>query len=202
MDTYTPNSHKYREAQARQEEKKKEIKKVGNGVVSSKKKSDLRKLTDVFIKDDIHTVLDCIWKDYVVPNAKTAILETVNMLLNGTDAPRKTGNSNGRTPYTSYYKSQEKGKTTENGRSKTKSVYDYDNIEFTDRGEAEMVLKQMDDILEQYDTVSVADFYEMAGVSSTETDQRYGWDTIANAKVVRLANGGYMVRLPRAIPLD
>jgi hypothetical protein len=59
----------------------------------------------------------------------------------------------------------------------------------------------MDDIIERYRMVSVADLFDLVGESCSFTDQKYGWTNLRNAEVVRVRDG-YMIKLPKALPFD
>ena len=85
--------------------------------------------------------------------------------------------------------------------SRTRTGYDYDDIILESRGEAEDVLERMDELIATYQVVSVADFYDLVGVSGNYTDNKYGWTDIRNASVIRVRDG-YMIKLPKALPLN
>ena len=74
-------------------------------------------------------------------------------------------------------------------------------IVIEDKGQAEMVLHQMDDIIMAYGQVRVADLYEMLGKTGTYTDNNYGWKNLQSASVQRVADG-YLLKLPRVVPLS
>ena len=57
-----------------------------------------------------------------------------------------------------------------------------------------------DEIMEEYETVRVADLYDLVGITGNYTDNNYGWTNIKNAQVVRVRDG-YKIKMPRAIPL-
>jgi hypothetical protein len=60
----------------------------------------------------------------------------------------------------------------------------------------------MDDIINRYGVVSVGDLYDLAGISTTNyTVNKYGWTNIRSAHVVRTRDG-YLLKLPRALPLN
>ena len=81
------------------------------------------------------------------------------------------------------------------------STYNYDELYFETRGEAEDVLDRMREIVSNYGIVSVADLYELAGVVGNYTDQRYGWTGLRNTDDVR-TRYGYQIRLPRAMVIE
>ena len=73
---------------------------------------------------------------------------------------------------------------------------------FETRGEAEMVREQMLDIIERYGFVTVADVYDMADLTAPYTSNKYGWTNIRNAETMRLRDGGFVLKLPKAMPID
>ena len=98
--------------------------------------------------------------------------------------------------YTSYSNKQDTRPTR-----RTSPGYSYDEIVIENRGEAESVLNAMDDMMATYGIVSVADFYDLVGVTCSYTDNKYGWTNIRNAQIVRVRDG-YIIKMPKAMPLD
>lgn len=49
--------------------------------------------------------------------------------------------------------------------------------------------------------MSVADLYDLVGINGNYTDNKYGWFNIRTASVVRVRDG-YMIKLPKAVPLN
>lgn len=75
------------------------------------------------------------------------------------------------------------------------------HIVFDSREDAESVYDSMLTCLNNYGMVSVADYYDLAGQTSTYTDSRYGWFKLSGACVSRTRNG-YEIRLPRPQKLN
>lgn len=192
---YEPNSHKYKDAKVADEKKK--VEKITTGKVKVRKKNELRKLTDVFISEDADDVKSYIFMDVLVPAIKKAVFDTVEMLLYGNDKSRKTSSAS-RISYRDYY---EKDKNRRNGDNRYRTGYSYDDIVLDNRGEAEEILDRMDELIDTYGLVSVADFYDLAGITSAYTDNKYGWTNLRNASVVKVRDG-YMIKLPKALLLD
>lgn len=65
-----------------------------------------------------------------------------------------------------------------------------------------MVLRQLDDAIYTYKFATVGDLYDLAGESCSHTAYKYGWTNLNNAGVMRLSNGQYVIRLPKALPID
>lgn len=195
MSEYKSNSHRSKEIE--REEKK--VERVVKGQVKSKKKN---KFADTFISEDAASVKEYIIFDVLIPAAKNAISDMVTtgiqMMLYG-EVRGGSKSKGSKVSYSKYY--DDRRERDYDRRSRTRSGYDYDEIILESRAEAEEVLNSMDDLLERYGLVSVADLYDLVGVTGNYTDNKYGWTNLRNASVQRLRDG-YLLKLPRAIPLD
>ena len=58
----------------------------------------------------------------------------------------------------------------------------------------------MDELIDTYGIVSVADLFDLVGITGNYTDNKYGWKNISNAKAIRVWDG-YILSLPKAIPI-
>lgn len=194
MEDYPSNTNRSRESQPEKQPEKR-VEKVVTGHVQRKKKTGAQRLRDTFIPEDVEEVKSYIFEDIVVPAVKDAIMDTVRAFLgvNGSSSSRSSSAAS-KVSYRSYYN---KNDYRDRPANRPKGVYDYDNIIFNTRGEAEDVLSRMDELIETYGNASVADFYDLAGVMGTYTDNRYGWTDIRNATINRVREG-YMIKFPRA----
>lgn len=199
-EEYKPNSHKFREGQSEALTDKK-IEKVVHGKVKTKPKSGARKLTDVFISEDAANVKSYIVMDVLVPAVKKAISDIVrdgiDMILYGESRGRKSSSSSSYVSYRDYSRSDDRDRFRD---SRTRSGYNHDDIILETRGEAEEVLTRMDELIDTYGVVSVADLYDLIGKSCEYTDNKYGWTNIRNAEPIRVRDG-YMLKLPKALPI-
>lgn len=84
---------------------------------------------------------------------------------------------------------------------RAQAVFDFDEIEFQTRRDATIVLDLMYEHLQNYGTVSVAEFYGWADVKGNFTDQNHGWRTLEGAGPTRTRTGTYVLNLPDPIPL-
>lgn len=198
MDEYKSNSHKSRaEEMERTEEKK--LEKVISGTAKVKKPSPVSK----FISEDIANVKTYILSDVLIPAAKKLVSDIVKdgieMILYGTAGQRKRTNGL-RADYVSYDRFSDRRDNRDLGSSRRSSSYRYDEIVLDSRGDAEEVLDKMDEIIDAYGMVSVADLYEIVGMKSEHTDNKYGWTNIRNAEPTRTRDG-YVLNLPKVTPL-
>lgn len=205
---YTPNSHKYKEQQ-KNNESATEGKRVTRVVKdpAKTKKNEVRKLADIFISEDISNVKNYIFMDVLVPAIKKAIYDIVtngiDMFLYGGSGKNKSNSNGGKVSYRNYYDQKNNNNSGYRGSESTsnRSGFDYEDIIFNTRGEAEAAKQQMMDVIGKYGMVTVADLYDMASLSAPYTAQKYGWISVGGVDVVRVRDG-YVLKLPRAVPID
>lgn len=208
-EMFQSNSHKSKELTEVKEESKK-VEKVISGTASTKKKSWLSKVKDTFVSEDASSVGDYILLDIIVPAVKDNLLDIVSrgvemLLFGGAPQARSRGSRTGSRIYTSYdtYYRPERRREAERrseGYSRT-SRRDISDIVLDSRGEAETVLDHMADLCETYRQVTVADLYDLVGITGNYTDNNYGWTDLRDAGV-RRTRDGYILSLPRPRQLD
>ena len=178
------------------------VSKVVNGTVKTKKKN---KFADTIISEDAAKVKDYIFMDVLIPAFKKAVSDVIktgiDMILYGEADRGRTKSNVGRVSYGKYYDSGRDSRDYRSSTSYTRNNYSYDDIILENRGEAEAVLSQMDEIIAAYGFVRVADLYEMVGITGSHTDNNYGWTDIRSAQAVRVRDG-YLLKLPRAMAID
>ena len=206
MENYKSNSHRSKEKLKESGSERKKLEKVVQGTAKVKKKSKTSKFAEMFLAEDVSSVKSHIVADVLIPAAKKLLVDTVrdavDMLVYGETNRGKRLNGY-RSDYVSYNRfSDRRDDRRPINDSRTRSSYSYDDIVLESRGEAEEVLDRMDELIEAYGMVSVMDLYDLVGVSGNYTDNKYGWVNIKNAEPVRTMGGGYMLKLPKAIPLN
>lgn len=202
-EEYKSNSHRSKEQESLHDplpERKTE--KVVTGNVKQRKKSGLEKAGSIFVPGDVDSVKNYILMDVLVPSIKRAISDIVcngiNMLLGEPDRGRGKNNPGAKVSYRQYY--QDRDDRPSYKQSRSQAQYNYDDIVFETRGDAEEVLYRMEELLDRFEVVSVADLFDMAGISCNYTDNKYGWTDLRNARVERVRDG-YIINLPRATTL-
>lgn len=174
--------------------KEKAIEKVVSGNVKQKKKGAF---ASVFLPGDIEDVKDYIFRDVIVPTVKRTLLDSVtnglSMMFGESSKSKSSELPAARVSYRSYYRDDRpKGREEQKSRQR----YSYDELVFENRGDAEEVLYRMQEVLDHFQIVSVADLFEMAGVTGDYTDNKYGWTDLEDA-YVRGVRGGWIIDLPR-----
>ena len=200
---YKPNSHLSKEGKNKTSDKK--VDKVITGKARVKKKSGLERLSKSFIAEDASNVKSYILLDVLIPAAKKAVFDIVtngiDMILYGETRQRNKRGSN--VPYVSYDRFADRrdyGSSRYSSRQ-SRSCLDEDII-LDSRDEAEEVLRQLDLLIDTYHVASVSDLYDLVGQTGPYTGNRYGWTNLRNAEAVRLRDGGYLLKMPRATLID
>lgn len=194
-------------------QREKVVHRVTEGKVVKRKKGFGRKLEETIIGDSADNVKDYIIWDVLVPALKETISDAVSggiqMLLFGDKRPSSRGNitRDRGTSYVSYsnYYNRDKPLRSRETRSidsgRMRRAIETEEIILETRGEAESVLDSLIAIIDQYGEASVADLFELVGIPSQFTDNKYGWENLSMAKVDRV-RGGYLLNLPKAHVLD
>ena len=205
MENYAPNSHKSKEQVTAPEKK---AKKVVSGNVKTKKKTEIRKFTDIFVAEDLASVAEHLWYEVAVPSLKRLIEDLgvggIRKLLYGKDDVKgsERGFSVPKISYRNYYDQDKRDPRASNRDDyRSRGRFDYDDLVFDTRGDAEVVLTQMDEMLDRFKVVTVLDMYDAAGVTAPYTADKYGWTNLHDAKIVPVRDG-YVIKLPRAFPVD
>lgn len=203
IDTKDYPSNSYKSKEGKVEEKVK-IEKIVTKGVRKKKKSMMEKAGSAIFEGDAQNVGSNILWDVIVPAAKSLLSDIVKngiemLLYGGSESRDRSYRDRGKTyvSYERYYDREERGRK----RPRNRATHDFNDIIFDSRSDAENVLTTLVDILESYDVVSVADFYELVGVESTYTDRNWGWESLGSAYVDRIRDG-YIIHFPRTMPID
>lgn len=205
MPEYPSNSHKSKleqqetQALANTAPRKE---KVVSGTVRTKKRNELQKIADYFLPEDVQSIKTWFVADVFLPSIKDNIFELVRMFLFGRSGRSNKSSSASKLSYRDGQQYPYNNPVRGNPNANLSSGYDYDDIIFETRGDAEAVLDTMNEIISTYGVVSIADLYDLADVqTSNYTTNRYGWKTLLNCKPVRVRDG-YILKLPRAVLID
>ena len=204
MDEYISNSDKSRNSASRVEQvQERKIESVVSGTTTTQKKSGFGKFKDSIIAEDARSVGSWLLSEVVYKSIKKFVYDMVtngiDMLLYGETSHAKANNNGvSKISYSSYYSGYKSNSDSLRTTTTNASVFDYDNIIFSNRGDAEAVLSTMLELIDQFGVVSVADYFELARVNTQNyTANKYGWTSLRNAQVMRCKDG-YILKLPKA----
>lgn len=191
------------------QERSKQDKVVSIKPIKKKKGLFERLVVGMLGPDGLPAIGDYLNKEIVIPAVKNIIVDSItsgiNMAMFGdgrgvgprTNTSRPAPGIPPRTNYANRYTPTHAPTQMVNAtpvREKRNFVEEYI---ISDRNECETVLYSLMEQADAYDTVSVADYYDLIGVESAYTDNTYGWtvDVLSRASIVA-ARGGWVIKLP------
>ena len=157
------------------------------------------------VAEDATSVGDYILMDVVIPNLKNLALDVLNQgaqraMFGGSIQQRGRGHrsgvfgSNGSSLRTRYH-----DVPSERPRTFTpaeRSTHDFSNYVLETRDEALRVIVALDELITEYGQASVADLYDILGITRDYPDLKWGWTNLSQADVRQVRNG-YVLDLPR-----
>lgn len=222
MEQLPSNSHSNRREPTPEEPKK--IEKVVQGEVVARKKPFFRRMRDNLLTNRADVVADHVFWDVILPGAKILVADGASSFIDrmifgesSTGRGRAStlikgvttsiGSYGGlgmqqqhQTPYhrvSSPNPGMPQQMMTHHGRA----THNFKELLIPTRVEAEAVLDQLYKRIVEYNAVTVADLYELCGITPNWTDDKFGWTNIAGSGILR-AGGGFVLDLPRPEPLD
>ena len=192
--------------------REKEIKRVVSGDAVRRKKPLRKQFTETFVAGDMKSSMRYVLFDVLIPAAKDMISEAgaqgLDKLIYGETRGRRgraygatppaDGPQSGPTGYVSYGGYRMGSRQTSPQRAMTRrarSQHDFDQIILQSRVEAEEVIDKMFEIVSRYSAVTISDLYELVGLPSEYTDNKWGWTNLRGAGVTKVREG-FLLDLP------
>ncbi len=194
------------------EEEMPRVKKVVDA--SIRQPSKLRQFGRSLLAEDTTNLGGRLLQDLVIPNTKAMILNTIEMILYGGTGPLYRGGYS--RPNSLYGSGPDYNRiSTSRNQIPTRSApeprpilsFNTDDIEFDFRAQADEVVTQMQEVIDQFGWVRVADFYEFSGFSSPNgsSDFSYGWANLSDVTIASRYNSQerrykFYIKFPKACP--
>jgi len=186
---------------------KKDIQKVVEGVAVQKPKSLGRRFKALFSGGELKGATRYIVADVLLPALKNMIVDAtskgVERVVYG-DTPRRRMDapSHSRVSYNSplvdrYARRPAMLPDQPPYRQRRQEIGD---IILSSRGDAELVIERLTDIIDKYEVASVADLHELVGLPSSHVDNKWGWTGLTYANI-RQIREGYLIDLPPVEPI-
>lgn len=205
MDTPEFPSNSERSRQGASSEKN--ISSVVSGGASRRRKSLRKQFSEVFVAGDAKTAIRFVLFDVVLPATQDLVIEAgyqfIERLFRGESRRRgATPPMSGPLGYVNYTRASSLPSSSQRALSRqARGRHNFDEIVLEQRAEAEDVIDKLFNLVSHYASASVADLYELVGLSSAHTDNKWGWTNLSGAGVRRI-RGGYLLDLPDPQPLD
>lgn len=218
MENYPSNSKTVRSnkvekktVQSKREDSKPEIEKVVQGEVTRRKKPLGKRFAETFVVSDAQSVWSYVISQVIVPAGKDMITDAVSQgverLIFGEGRPTRGSHTSrlvrsaGSNIAYNRYSSSRTERATPSLSRQARASHNFDEIILASRIEGEEVLDRLHSLISQYGQATVNDLYEMIGITGDYTDEKWGWDSLPGARVVRTRGGGYLLDLPKPIPV-
>lgn len=200
---YQGNSKK---EQAKKEAPEKKIEKVVTGEVVQKPKGPGRKFKEIFFGGDAKHAASFVASDVLLPALRNLIVDMVTKgaerLIFGESTRRRPGGTNygARYQYGSGYSYRPDPRDPRErlplGRPAPRQArHEMSDIVIGTKEEAELVVERLTDILNQYEVASLADLYELLGLTPSHIDNKWGWTYLGSVQI-RQIRQGYLLELP------
>jgi|SRR3954464_3517466 len=193
----------------------KNIQRVTSGEPTRRKKSLRKQFTETFIAGDARSSVRYVVLDIMIPAARDMVLDSglgfLEKLMVGESRRRgSTPPLSGATGYVDYRRVGGGIASAMGNRfvgpqrvanRQSRLAHNFDDIVIESRAEAEMVIDQLMEVVSRYGSATVADLYELVGLPTNHTDNRWGWTNLLGAGVTRIRNG-FLLDLPDPHPID
>lgn len=213
MEEYPSNSNRQRRQEERPPEKK--VERVVQGEVIRRKKSFTRRLTEHFVGANARGAWSHIALEVLLPMIKDGFVETFHegidhVFDNDRRYSRRGRSRPGSGSYVSYNRYSQSSHRNERDRDRDeprrisrrgRANHNFEEIILPTRVEAEEVIERLFDLIDKFEVATVADLYDMVGVTDEYTDRKWGWEDMQGARATRV-RGGYLLDLPRPEPIE
>lgn len=187
----------------------KKIERVTSVEAERRKRGVGRRFKETFVGGSARMAFDYMVLEVVIPAIQDTMIDAfqggVERLIRGEGRSRRGSappsySNLGHVNYQGMSSSKPPTSRTLSREARTR--HDFRDIVIPSRQEAEEVLERMFDIFSRYGTVTVSDLYELTGIQSSHTDNKWGWSSLRGSRVESMRGGrGYLVALPNPEPL-
>jgi hypothetical protein len=216
---FPANSHKAKETPAKGKDDERKVESVVTGKVVQRKKPLRKRFAETFFGGgNSKDVGSYVLFDVLIPAAQDMIMDaTVGGLERKFDPDgRRSSSRRGRSssarrpadrahiPYNRMSDPRGRAGSSDGPREMSRrgrAIHDFEEIILDSRHEADTVIERLYDILDKFDTVTVADLYDLCDISGSFTDDKYGWTDLSGTRAVKVRDG-YLIDVPRPEPLN
>lgn len=213
METFPSNSQQRAKPEVKPEREK--IEQIITSGVTQRKRPLGKRFMETFVGGDAKGTLFYVLGEILVPAAKDMVADAVTQgferMIFGESRSGGRRSSRSSSNYVSYNRMSGGSRIPINNRDReeprsmsrrARANHEFDEIILATRAEGEEVIERLDGLIEQYEVATVADLYNLLGITAAYTDGKWGWDDLRDARVERVRSGGYLLDLPKTHAVD
>jgi hypothetical protein len=198
---YQGNTNKDKEADKKPD---KQIEKVVTVEVIQKPKPLGRKFKETFFGGDFKMSMRYVAGDVLLPALRNLIVDMTTkgmerIVFGESSYRRRPTEYRPRVQYNNpihrMRDPRELGRLPDQPPRYRNTRYEIKDIVIADRGEAELVVERLIDIIDKYEVASLADLYDLLGLATSHVDNKWGWTYLNNVEI-RQIREGYLIDLP------
>lgn len=204
---YQGNTRKEREKSENKERPEKRVEKVIVGEVIQKPKGTWYKFRNVFLGGDAKQAARYVTTNVFFPAVRNIIYDVVKGYAERVIFPDSEYRR--RSPSVNYNQVQYQNRQPiiqnpfnyRERRELTQTPivrqnrYEMNDIILGTQEEADLVIERLNDVIDQYQVVSLGDLYDLLGLQTSHIDNKWGWTRLHNVQV-RQIKEGYLLELP------
>lgn len=169
-----------------------------------KEQNEIKSILKEFISDDVKDIKKNLISRVLIPSVQKLVVDLVNNSVNWFFYGIK-GNTNNRTntPYqmmsgtSRIFTPYSNASTMVNSvPAKASSIFSFSNYGYDTRGEAELVLAGLQDILYQGKYARLSNYKILSRQPVTNVDENWGWRNLDNVGVNLQSDGLYYIQFP------
>lgn len=167
------------------------------------KKSKMNSLGKSVIQGSITDAITLAFTELIIPAGRDLLFNVVTSvsqtLIYGESEPPSTSNGVNRIPYSSISNYNRVGRPT--SRVQKIRQRPEDGFIFERKSDADTIIEELREACDSFGVVTVQALYEICDKTAPYTANKYGWMNLDDARVERTRDG-YVLKLPRSMPLD
>lgn len=167
------------------------------------KKSKMNSLGKSVIQGSITDAIKLAFTELIIPAGRDLLFNVVTSvsqtLIYGESEPPSTSNGVNRIPYSSISNYNRVGRPT--SRVQKIRQRPEDGFIFERKSDADTIIEELREACDSFGVVTVQALYEICDKTAPYTANKYGWMNLDDARVERTRDG-YVLKLPRSMPLD
>jgi len=206
---YPPNSDGYKQKQAEEqassEPEKTDVK--PRYTITKREKTFGEKLKEAVFGENVKNVPEHVFFNIIVPNVMRMFGDSINGALNMTFRGFGRGSSadaryrDDGSPYRDYDRMYERDRNRSWRRATPTNIADFDDYIFNSDYGVKHAIDELNDLLDRYKEITVADVCQQIGKSPKSIDNKWGWRSTRDFEAVPVRDG-WILSVPDPRYLD